>query len=607
MEINYEPKGNKFVIKCKPSENELVMQMPERRFRSTTGVWAAPVLRRNIEYMEKRMNNPSMFSAEALKVFNAARKELRATPTGENQFPAWYKFKNDPKLHQKIHMDRAFPLDSYALFFEQGMGKTFTSINLCCAWRMCNMIDSVVVVCPSSIKLVWEEEIEKHSPIGYEFHMLTAGKYKKADEFIATKTDFQWLVVGIEGFSQGNAKDYVKRFMAGRRCAVIIDESSTIKTPDTNRTDVAISLGRLSKKNIILSGTSVTQGLEDLYTQYKFLDPQIIGFNSYYTYRANYCVTISIPTGVDRYGREQTRPEIVGYKNEADLFKSIGPYTGRVEKKDYWAEMPEKIFQNRYVQMNPEQKRLYKEMESDLFIEIENAKPNEQTTIAWYEYEAKGILEKTLRLMQITGGHYPFDDGERVVAVRIPGKNPKVEELFKILDETPGKVIIWCLYRPEIDLIAEELESRGIRYVEYHGGCDDDEKRAAYQSFRKDPKIRVFLASRAAARGLTLVEASVAVYYSTSPSLDDYEQSQDRIHRYGQDRGCLYIHLIAEGTKDKDVFDSLRKKKNIAQLAYDMMKERLGVTVEGEIAKTQSELEHEMQQAMASYEEYGLT
>lgn len=606
MQITYEAKQSKFIIKCNSGENEIVMGMPDRRFRKGSGVWAAPALRRNIEYMATHMNNPKIYSVEALAVFNERRKETSEPPPGENQFPAWYKFKNEPKEHQFTQMKRAFDKLWFAFFFEQGLGKTYTSINLCAAWRMCNHIDAVVVMCPSSIKQVWEEEIVEHCPIPAQISTLIAGKYGKADKFIENKTDFQWFIIGIEAMSQGNADKYLERFLLSRRCAFIIDESSTIKTPDTTRTDKAIKLGKYSKRRIILSGTSVTQGLEDLYTQFKFLHPDIIGFNSYYTFRANYCKTISICVGVDDRGNDINTTKIVGYQNEEEFFNLIAPYTARVEKKDAWADMPEKIYTNRYVQMNPEQKRLYKEMEKDMYIEMENAVPKEGVSISWYEYEAKGILEKTLRLMQITGGHYPFDDGKKVTAVPIPGKNPKIAELFQILNEVPGKIIIWCLYRPEIELIAEALESKLVPYVEYHGGCDSDWKAASYNSFRKDPKVRVFLATKAAARGLTMVEASTAVYYSASPSLDDYEQSQDRIHRYGQTKGCNYIHLICEGTKDKDVFTSLRNKKNIAQMAYDIMKSKMGAIIEGEfelVAKSK-EFDHEMEQALLSYEEY---
>ena len=556
MQINYDSKTNKFLIECPFKYNQLVSGLPDRRFRKGSRVWAAPALRRNIQYMEQHINNPQFFSKEALQVFNQKRKELKQVPNGENQFPIWYDFKNTPMDHQKEGLNKFFPLNEAAIFYEQGLGKTYTSINLVTAWRMTNNIDSVVVICPSSIKLVWQDELDKHCPLPTQRHVLTAGKYKAADKFIEEKEDFQWMIVGVEGLSQGKAVEYVERFMMGRKCAIIIDESSRIKTPNKTRTDRCIKLGTLAKKRIILSGTSITQGVEDLYTQYKFLNPDILGYNSFYSFRAQYCVTMQMEVGYNKFVTK-----IVGYKNEDELIKTIGPYTMRVEKKDA-LDLPEKIFTNRYVEMNPKQKKIYQDMKEELFSEIDGD-----------SYGVTSVLEQMLRLQQITGGHYPWDNGEKVIPKPIPGKNPKIEELMNILDEISGKVIIWCQFRCEIDLIDEVLTKAGINFVEFHGGCNDEEKRESVKSFRTIPGCKVFLATRAAAYGLTLVEASTAIYYSQGYSLEEYAQSQDRIHRIGQDKGCNYIHLLAEKTVDTKIIRALEAKANVADMIYSILKE----------------------------------
>lgn len=553
--IEYDKKQNKFLISCDHQDNALVMGLPDRRFRKATRVWAAPPLRRNIEYMASKMNNPQMFSQEALKVFNEARSELKKPLAAEAEFPPWYKFNSDPYAHQMVALKKHYPCDEAAILFEQGLGKTFTSINLTTAWRMADQIDSVIVICPSSIKLVWQNELDEHCPLPTQRHVLTAGKYKAVDDFIENKTDFQWLVVGIEGLSQGKAFDYVERFALSRRCAIIIDESSRIKTPGKTRTDRCIKLGSLSKKRIILSGTSITQGIEDLYCQYKFLNPSIIGFDSFYTFRANYCITQQIEVGFEKYVTK-----IIGYQNEDELISSVGPYTSRVEKKDA-LDLPEKIFTNRILTMNPAQKKLYKDMKDEFMVEIEKE-----------EYEVTTVLEQMLRLQQITGGFYPRDDGEKVTPTQIPGANAKLNELMSLLDEISGKVVVWCQFRSEISMIADALTKAGVPFVEFHGGIDDDTKRANVNSFRKSTP-KVFLATRAAAYGLTLIEASTAIYYSQGYSLEEYAQSQDRIHRIGQKYPCDYIHLLCENTVDIKIIKALEGKKNLADLVYSMMKE----------------------------------
>jgi SNF2 family DNA or RNA helicase len=556
ISINFDAKTNKFLIQCSAEYNHLVMGLPDRRFRKGSRVWAAPALRRNVDYMAKHLSNPQMYSKEALAAFNSKRKETGEKPKGELTFPAWYDFKNAPMKHQDAGLQKFFPLNEAAIFFEQGLGKTFTSINLAAAWRMTDKIDSVVVICPSSIKLVWEEELDKHCPIPTQRHALVSGKYKAADKFIEERTDFQWLMIGIEGLSQGKAHEYLDRFMLGRRCAIVIDESSRIKTPGKTRTDRCVAFGKKAIKRMILSGTSITQGIEDLYTQFKFLNPDIIGYESFYSFRAQYCVTTSIEVAQDKFVQK-----IVGYKNEDELMTLIKPFTMRVEKVDA-LDLPPKTFTNRYVEMNPTQKRLYKEMKEELVAEV-----------GGQEYEVTTMLEQMLRLQQITGGHYPVDDGEKVLPTPIPGKNPKIAELMNLMDEIDGKTIIWCQFRSEIALVAENLRKAKIGFVEFHGGCTPDEKKFAVHSLRSDPSVKVFLATRAAAYGITLTQASTAIYYSQGYSLEEYSQSQDRIHRIGQNDHCNYIHLVCDKTVDTKVITALRNKKTVADLIYSLVKE----------------------------------
>ena len=108
--------------------------------------------------------------------------------------------------------------------------------------------------------------------------------------------------------------------------------------------------------------------------------------------------------------------------------------------------------------------------------------------------------------------------------------------------------------------------------VQFHGGCDDTEKKFAVHSFRRDPETKVFLATRAAAYGLTLIEASTAIYFSQGYSLEEYDQSQDRIHRIGQKDSCNYIHLLCDRTVDTKVIKALKDKKSVAKMVYDSMK-----------------------------------
>lgn len=554
LEIDY--KSGKFLIKCSPDLNDLVMSMPERRFRKGTKVWAAPALRRNVEYMERHMNNRGHYTDQAYSEYMRIRNDNARAPGDEGGFPPDWEFKcYQPMGHQVDALRKYFPLNEAALFFEQGLGKTFTSINLAAAWAACGKIDAVLVICPASIKLVWENELEKLCPLPYTSHSIRPSNKRATEKFITTQSfDLPWLIMGVEALSQGSAYKLAQRYCTFRRVAIIVDESSTIKNHKATRTDKCISLGKLAKKRVILSGTSITNGIEDLYSQFQFLNADILGFHSYYSFRNHYCQTFDMEVADNKWVTK-----ITGYKNEDELLRLVRPYATRVEKRDV-LDLPEKVFMDRMVKMGPAQRQIYNEMAEKLRSYVEGS-----------EYEVTSVLEQMMRLQQITGGHYPHDDGETVSARRIPGSNTKITELKQVLAETSGKVVIFCRFRPEIDDIAEELDHLEVDYVVFHGGRTDEEKKQAVDRFQNGGAM-VFLASKAAARGLTLHAASDMIYYSQDYNLDDYSQSQDRIHRIGQDMGCTYTHLLCEDSIDVNVIRALRDKQSIADLVYGMLK-----------------------------------
>lgn len=555
MLIDYCYKEKKFLVSCSFAENGLLMGIPNRKFRKRSSVWVIPPLSRSLEAMKALPQEA--FSPQAQAEFKLRTSLPLVKDKGSLPFPDWIPLKHKPMEHQRKGLNKFFPIDAAAIFFEQGLGKTFTSINLVSAWRLTGQIDQVCVICLASIKLVWLEELEKHCPVAsYTAEPLMAGKKAKIEKFIAKQGDFKWLIVAVEGLSQGSASTYVDRFISMGKTAIIVDESSNIKTPGKIRTDKVVAFGAKAKKRVILSGTSVTQGLEDLYKQYEFLDPNILGFDSYYSFRAHFCETITMQVAEDRKVQK-----VIGYKNQDEFIRLIEPYTLRVEKKDA-VDLPEKVYSKRIIPMTPKQRKLYLSMEQEFF-----------TCIDGQMYETESVLEQVLRLQQITGGFYPFDDGEKVVPRPIEGKNPKLEDLMSLLDEISGKVIVWCEFRSEIELIAERLLHAGIKHVEFHGGCDDDEKVQAVKSFR-DPEmgVKVFLASRAAAYGLTLIEATTSIYFSQRYSLDTHLQSQDRNHRIGQTNKVNYIFLMCEKTIDEKVMNCLIEKKTTAEMVYSLMK-----------------------------------
>jgi SNF2 family DNA or RNA helicase len=143
-----------------------------------------------------------------------------------------------------------------------------------------------------------------------------------------------------------------------------------------------------------------------------------------------------------------------------------------------------------------------------------------------------------------------------------------LEELFSIIEEFDGKMIIWANYRHDIETIKIALQKEfGMNAVAtYYGDTEADDRQTIVDKFQ-DPnsELRFFVGNpRTGGYGLTLTAANVMVYYSNSFDLEVRLQSEDRAHRIGQTKNVTYIDLIAPGTVDEKIVQALRSKIDIA-------------------------------------------
>ena len=121
-----------------------------------------------------------------------------------------------------------------------------------------------------------------------------------------------------------------------------MDESTTIKNKDAERTKSIIKLGELGKYKRILTGSPVTKSPLDLFSQCKFLDPNILGFDSYYAFRNRYALMKRVSFGGKSFD------QIIGYRRMEELQAKIHDYSTRILKEDC-LDLPDKLYQKRYV------------------------------------------------------------------------------------------------------------------------------------------------------------------------------------------------------------------------------------------------------------------
>ena len=147
-------------------------------------------------------------------------------------------------------------------------------------------------------------------------------------------------------------------------------------------------------------------------------------------------------------------------------------------------------------------------------------------------------------------------------------KNNRLDELMQILGETSGKVIIWANYIHDIQRIEKAISAEygSSSCCTYYGATPTEERQKCINAFQGKTSIRFFIGNtQTGGYGITLTAASTVIYYSNNYDLEKRIQSEDRAHRIGQENKVLYIDMVAKGTVDEKIIQSLRNKVNIAK------------------------------------------
>jgi SNF2 family DNA or RNA helicase len=458
-----------------------------------------------------------------------------------------HSFISPPMNHQLIGLRKAWKKKEYALFWEMGTGKTFTAINLAAARFNADQIDSLLVVCPTPIKSVWKSEILKWSPIPASVDVIEAGRKALS---LGEPSKLEVLVVGVESLSNGKASKLASEFVATRNPMIVCDESSKLKNPNATRTKKAVQLANQCEYKIIMTGTPITQGMEDLYSQFLFLDRNIIGVKNYFMFKRTYCIMGGFE------GRK-----ILGYMNEDELLARLAPFTDVVKKADV-LDLPEKVYERVSVEPTKEQLALIKALKE----KFEAEQGGEVLSV-------RTILERLTRFQQILGGNFPYAEldsrGERVYRTSpVEGKNPKLEALMDLIQgiSHETKVIIWARFVPEIEAIKEQLDSYAPGKVRtFYGKDTADERNQTTEDFQNG-EVRFIVANPSVGgMGQTWTAATLVIYFSNSFSYENRMQSEDRVHRKGQYKSVTYVDIEMAHEYDSMVLSAIKHKGGVAK------------------------------------------
>ena len=462
-----------------------------------------------------------------------------------------YNYKTQPYEHQRQALIQGACQNNYAYFMEMGTGKTKVSIDNVAYLHQQNKIDAVLVVAPNSVYRNWINEIETHCPV-----KTNIGVHKLSKSFEVKDNCLNFFLINVEAFSHDSGSKAVKDFIAfnkSRMCA-IVDEATTIKNRQAKRTKRIIELCRQIIYKRILTGSPITKSPLDLFSQCEFLSPSLLGYDNYYVFRARYSVMKQIQTN----GRHVQIP--IYYQNLDELENKLKKFSYRVRKKDC-LDLPDKIYQKRYVDLSTEQKKFYNDL-----------KQYARTIIEDNSVSYNNKLTEIIKLQQVCNGHIVTNSGEKKVI-----KDSKLDELMNILEETDGKIIIWARFVYNIENIIKKIkEAYGSNsVVAIYGGVSVDQRTENVKKFQEDDKVRFFVGNPVTGGyGLNLTKANTVIYYNNTFDLEVRVQSEDRAHRLGQKKSVTYIDIIARGTIDEFVIKALNNKLRISAdtLGEEVMK-----------------------------------
>lgn len=544
--------------------------IPNRKYIPSQKAWLVRRSLTNMEYIVKTWPDAKWdeeswaYYQQALAKLNARVAVRDGKADVDTSVLDGVPFAMMPRLHQKKALVLGRDQEEFAYLMDPGTGKTKVLIDDAAHNFREGRIEALIVFAPNSVKtnwVAWDHMLEEDEKDALTAHCppdvsVVKGVWSSAatgidkrcwkafeEEINARGNRLIVMVVNYEAATVPRFYRFLEAFCKTFKTMIALDESTRIGTPGAERTKAILKLARLATLRRILSGTPVIKNPLKAYSQFKFLNEDILGSGSFTAFRAEYCTMGGFE------GRQ-----VLGYKNLDKLSDLIASCSFRVLKSEC-LDLPPQQYHKKRPEMTAKQVAAYKDMMQKMSVEMDGV-----------EITAKIALSQMMRFQQITGGY--LSDGDKVIEIVKPEHNPKMQEVLGILDESGDRqVIIWCRFREEIAGLATLLKREGHSFYEFHGGVPENERFRIRKDFWKG-KAKIILGN-AGTGGIGIDEfkvASIVIYYSNDFDTEKRVQSEDRAHRDGSEihDAIDYYDLICPNTVDVKIVRSLRTDRKIS-------------------------------------------
>ena len=428
--------------------------------------------------------------------------------------------------HQKECVGKFIKQNKAALFMDMGTGKTITALCLAHSWKQAGLIDTIIVVCPVSLKANWRI---------------------KSEEYYGVVPDF---VLGSESLSHDASYERISQCVDEidlTRAAVIVDESHFFKYHDVKRSQRLHGCFSEAAFKLVLTGTPITQSAADLFMQLGFLAFDILGFDSYAKFEKQHLLL-------------NERNKIVGYTGIEEVTAKASPYVYQI-KSEECLDLPPKRYDVLSFDLLSEQREAYSLVQS-WFGRVREKSPQSNEVLGLMvvlQMIASGFVPDMNALasrISKSGWNIPESVLENM-GYHVP--NERVSLLNRIVDENQEQYVIFYRFRSEREILKQRLKNACF----LDGKTPVKDRQKIVEKFRAK-KIRLIVCQiQVGGIGFDLETSANIVFYSTDWSLAHRIQAEGRCWRKGQTRQVRIIDLVASGTIEEEVARCIARKKDI--------------------------------------------
>lgn len=407
---------------------------------------------------------------------------------------------------------------------EMGLGKSFQTIVF--IKKILEKDDKILIVSPTSLVYNWEAEFDKFGPeLSYQVFSGNKIERKKALEEYQGNiyiTSYGLLKEDFDFYEKENFKLF------------IIDEAQAIKNPVSDVTKTVKKIEATAK--FALTGTPIENSLLELWSIFDFIMPGFLAnanaFNQKYKIKEDF--------------DEDTNNLL------ARLKMQIKPFLLRRKKMDVAKDLPEKIENNIYVDLEEEQKKIYAGAVAEA-----NKLMEEAIQSGGFKKNQMIILSLLTRLRQIC-----IDP--RIVYKNYTKKSSKIEELIKVVKEVIDnghKLLLFTNFRTALDIVKDEFEKNKISYYMIAGDVPAKKRKDLVDNFNKDNTNAFLIMLKSGGTGLNLTSADVVIHLDLWWNPQAENQATDRTHRIGQTNTVTVVKIITKNTIEERILELQERKK----------------------------------------------